>query len=65
MILAIPKRPSGGSVEWQRWFAWYPVRVTADYVVWLEFVERSRLRWAGEWIYRFTEAQTDRVRAPF
>jgi hypothetical protein len=65
VILAIPRKPSRGAVEWRRWFAWYPVRVTGDYICWLEFIERSRLRWAHEWLYRFTDTQFHRVKAPF
>lgn len=41
--------------DWYRWFAWYPVRINAEYV-WLEWVER-KLVTAGmfydlEWQYR-------------
>jgi hypothetical protein len=64
VILAIPKG-NEGCVDWHRWFAWRPVRVSADYVVWLAYVERARPRYYGEWIYRFTDAQLSRVRSPF
>lgn len=40
--------------QWHRWFAWYPVNVGCDRVVWLETVERRQV---GEddglhWQYR-------------
>ena len=37
MILS--KRPT--SLEWRKWFAWYPVRTEDEKWVWLETVERK------------------------
>ena len=63
MILGHPKARLP-VLEWHRWFAWYPVRVSDDYVVWLEFIERRR-NYFGDVLYRFTGAQIHRVRNPF
>lgn len=33
-------REDGDTLDWHRWFAWYPVRVRKGDVRWLEFVAR-------------------------
>lgn len=40
--------------QWQRWFAWFPVRVNEEHVTWLENVERrgSFLLCLWTWEYR-------------
>ena len=40
---------------WQRWFAWYPVAVGGDTMVWWEWVERRCTMHAYDpiWEYRF------------
>lgn len=46
--------------EWNKWFAWYPVRVY-DETVWLEFVERRGRRDTlfGTWWYSYRELNRD------
>lgn len=34
-----------GRVE--KWFAWYPVRINDDSIVWLDFVNRELTTWIG------------------
>lgn len=39
--------------NWQRWFAWHPVRVSSSDVRWLEFVERRFDREWGAWNWEY------------
>lgn len=36
--------------KWHKWFAWFPVRVSEDEIVWLVCVER-RSGFKSEWDY--------------
>lgn len=39
--------------RWHSWFAWYPVRVQGDKIVWLETIKRFHNRTATfPWKYR-------------
>jgi hypothetical protein len=42
------------SFEWHRWFAWHPVSINGDEIVWLIWVERKReiTWWEHWWNYR-------------
>lgn len=65
MILRIKQKPKQDPMMSVLWFAWYPVRVTPEHVVWLERVLRS-VGARGKWIYRFTAKQIEKHKlAPF
>lgn len=53
------------AVDWHDWFAWRPVRVSADYVAWLEVVRRARFKWSGGWIYMVREERASDLDPPF
>ena len=48
--------------QWNRWFAWYPVRMNDRQCAWLEYIERRMIGgrvsenfyniWPGTWVYR-------------
>lgn len=38
--------------EWHTWFAWFPIRVSNDEVIWLQAVERKRQNVFGDWEYK-------------
>jgi len=61
------RKPKSGlpPVAWHSVFAWWPVRVTPDDIVWLERVLRCRLVRNAGWTYRFTSEQAKKVQAPF
>jgi hypothetical protein len=58
-------KPDLPPLAWHLWYAWRPVRVTPDDVVWLEGILRSRLCRGAGWSYRFTSEQAKKVQAPF
>lgn len=30
--------------QWHKWFAWYPVRIDEDTIVWMSYVERKKMK---------------------
>lgn len=43
------------TAKWERWFAWRPVTVNNQEIVWLETLERAKC-WSGyepRWEYKF------------
>jgi hypothetical protein len=45
--------------DWTRWFAWHPVRLDENRIVWLQTVERQDSRPLSDvivWEYRLAEA---------
>ena len=56
-----PKKKNEPLSEWHPWFAWKPVRVNDDFILWLCYVRRRLViddegNWAGgyidHWEYR-------------
>jgi len=37
--------------EWERWFAWYPVRLLTLEWAWLRYVDRRYPAQGGQWSY--------------
>ena len=43
MKINYPKKTPKNKPMWERWFAWFPVRINDNELVWLEFVERNEI----------------------
>ena len=31
------------TIKWHKWFAWYPVRISDESLIWLQYVQRKRI----------------------
>lgn len=43
--------------KWHKWFAWYPVRISATEIAWLEYVERKGTYFLMRWHWKYRTIQ--------
>jgi len=43
MIIHYPKKTPRDTTLWHRWFAWFPVRINDEQLLWLEYVHRKEI----------------------
>jgi hypothetical protein len=43
MIIHYPKKQPKDYTQWNHWFAWFPVRINDEQLLWLEYVERKEI----------------------